>query len=127
MVEWSITTDCKSVGFGLRRFESFPAHKLIMENIPNQPVNLERYYALKDKFNRYIEEADPDFVDSIFMEIFPELQTNLLAKYPKATSYAFFHILGGSTINNSIGTIEHEDFPGEDSVELFIDNLMNQK
>lgn len=26
MVEWSITTDCKSVGFGLRRFESSPAH-----------------------------------------------------------------------------------------------------
>ncbi len=26
MVEWSITTDCKSVAFGLRRFESSPAH-----------------------------------------------------------------------------------------------------
>ena len=26
VVEWSITTDCKSVAFGLRRFESFPAH-----------------------------------------------------------------------------------------------------
>ena len=28
MVEWSITTDCKSVAFGLRRFESFPTHKM---------------------------------------------------------------------------------------------------
>ncbi len=27
VVEWSITTDCKSVGFGLRRFKSFPTHK----------------------------------------------------------------------------------------------------
>jgi hypothetical protein len=27
VVEWSITTGCKPVGFGLRRFESFPAHK----------------------------------------------------------------------------------------------------
>ncbi len=27
MVEWSITTDCKSVGFGLRGFESLPTHK----------------------------------------------------------------------------------------------------
>ena len=27
MVERSITTDCKSVAFGLRRFESFPVHK----------------------------------------------------------------------------------------------------
>ena len=26
VVEWSITTDCKSVGFGLRRFESYPTH-----------------------------------------------------------------------------------------------------
>ncbi len=28
MVEWSNTTDCKSVASGLRRFESFPAHKI---------------------------------------------------------------------------------------------------
>ena len=28
VVEWSITTDCKSVAFGLRRFESFPTHNL---------------------------------------------------------------------------------------------------
>ncbi len=28
VVEWSITTDCKSVALGLRRFESFPAHKI---------------------------------------------------------------------------------------------------
>ena len=27
VVEWSITTDCKSVASGLRRFESFPTHK----------------------------------------------------------------------------------------------------
>jgi len=26
VVEWSITTDCKSVGFGLRWFKSNPAH-----------------------------------------------------------------------------------------------------
>ena len=28
VVEWSITTDCKSVALGLRRFESYPAHSL---------------------------------------------------------------------------------------------------
>src|SRR5690606_29816320 len=27
VVEWSITTDCKSVGFGLRWFESSPTHQ----------------------------------------------------------------------------------------------------
>ncbi len=98
-----------------------------MENIPNQPVNLERYYAFKDKFDNYIEEANPDLVDKIYMEIFPELKGSLLAKYPDATAYAFFHILGGSTLDNTFRAIEHEDFPGNDSVELFIDNLMNQK
>lgn len=98
-----------------------------MENIPNQPINLERYYAFKAKFDNYISSADPDFVDEIFLEIFPQQQASLLARYPDATSYAFFHILGGSTFNDSIRAIEHEDFPGNDSVELFIDNLMNQK
>ena len=29
VVEWSITTDCKSVALGLRRFESFPTHNFI--------------------------------------------------------------------------------------------------
>ena len=28
MVEWSITTDCKSVAFGLRRFESYSTHNV---------------------------------------------------------------------------------------------------
>ena len=29
VVEWSITLGCKPSGFGLRRFESYPAHQLI--------------------------------------------------------------------------------------------------
>ncbi len=33
VVEWSITTDCKSVAFGLRRFKSFPAHHMKEEKI----------------------------------------------------------------------------------------------
>src|SRR5262245_16372336 len=31
VVEWSITTDCKSVAFGLRRFESYPAHRIHLD------------------------------------------------------------------------------------------------
>ena len=27
VAKWSNATDCKSVGFGLRRFKSFPAHE----------------------------------------------------------------------------------------------------
>jgi hypothetical protein len=34
VVEWSITTDCKSVGFGLRWFESNPAHKTKKKSSP---------------------------------------------------------------------------------------------
>jgi 8-oxo-dGTP pyrophosphatase MutT (NUDIX family) len=32
VVEWSITTGCKPVGFGLRRFESSPAHTMEPSN-----------------------------------------------------------------------------------------------
>ena len=28
VAEWSIAIDCKSIAFGLRRFESYPAHNL---------------------------------------------------------------------------------------------------
>src|SRR3989344_1207987 len=31
VVEWSITTGCKPVAFGLRRFESSPAHQIPVE------------------------------------------------------------------------------------------------
>ena len=31
MVEWSITTDCKSVGFGLRGFESLSTHNVFSD------------------------------------------------------------------------------------------------
>ncbi len=30
MAEWSIATDCKSVAYGLRRFESCPTHQVIL-------------------------------------------------------------------------------------------------
>jgi hypothetical protein len=36
VVEWSITTDCKSVGFGLRWFESNPAHTSKHKNTPSE-------------------------------------------------------------------------------------------
>lgn len=51
----------------------------------------------------------------------------LREKYPDYESCAFYHILIGSTINEDIVKITYEDFPGKDSVELFIDNLINQK
>ncbi len=45
VVEWSITTDCKSVAFGLRRFESYPAHN---QNTPvSQGVFLHPVWGLE--------------------------------------------------------------------------------
>lgn len=32
VAEWSIALDCKSGAFGLRRFESFPAHHMLYHN-----------------------------------------------------------------------------------------------
>ncbi len=49
MVEWSITTGCKPVGFGLRWFESNPAHK---ENAPERGLYLftiSRVYSFRMK------------------------------------------------------------------------------
>ncbi len=115
MVEWSITTDCKSVGFGLRRFESCPAH---MESPEKPKYSQERFDALKERFNN----ADLFGSDEVAW-----MAEGLRIKYPDYESYAFYHILSGSTIDESIAPIKYEDFPGEDSVELFIDSLINPK
>jgi len=45
---------------------------------------------------------------------------NLLSTYPDARDYLFFHLLIGSTSPMGLSQI---DFPGDDSVELFINNL----
>lgn len=45
----------------------------------------------------------------------------LLKKYPDARYYRLFHVLSFSTVSNV--EFEKFDYPGEDSVEIFILNL----
>lgn len=44
----------------------------------------------------------------------------LLKKYPDARDYRLFHILIGSSVDREM---EKFDFPGDDSVEQFINSL----
>ena len=49
----------------------------------------------------------------------------LKSKYPDFLKYAMYHVLGFGSISKSMGVI-HDDFPGEDSVELFVNNLVKK-
>ena len=89
------------------------------EAIPEQRYSKEKFDGL---YKKYSES------EYFFSEEALERAKYLRGKYPNATSYAFFHILGASGIDESTyGVITHEDFPGEDSVEMFIDNLTSGK
>ena len=115
MVEWSITTDCKSVAFGLRRFESFPAH---MENIPH-PFLPEKWTKLKERlalFASFLSHEKNLELHEKMLRKYIELKS----KYPDAAKYQAYHAL----INSSAPEMPYDDFPGEDSVEAFIDNLI---
>ncbi len=46
--------------------------------------------------------------------------------YPHVENYVFWHVLAGSTIFDN-AMIHTEDFPGNDSVALFIDELANSE
>jgi hypothetical protein len=52
-------------------------------------------------------------------------QSHLEQKYPNVRRYRIFHELIGSSEDDP--DMIREDFPGEDSVELFIDSLINSK
>jgi hypothetical protein len=92
-----------------------------MEGTPEQlNYSKERFDALKEKW----------LTSDFFMgDEASEFGKYLMNQYHDFDQYAFWHVLGGSSIDNKSQNkpILHEDFPGEDSVELFIDNLMNQK
>lgn len=97
-----------------------------MEKIPQPAYSEERYKELREKMIVFVESlSDDEAMDVI--EKFNERGISLLEKYEDARDYAFFHALIGSSGIDKMLNIKHEDFPGEDSVELFIDNLMNQK
>jgi hypothetical protein len=97
VVEWSITTDCKSVGFGLRRFESCPAH---MEGeskyIPKEFS--EEAKTFKQRMNRLNISGDIQKSIELFDEAAIKMQ-ELLQKYSdeEIRKTELFHVVSGST------------------------------
>lgn len=82
-----------------------------------------------------VEEARQRFLE-IHRSLPPEKQGELMEKrmqfgielgkkYENAREYALYHVLIGSTIANP-NSIKEWDFPGEDSVELFMDRLTDE-
>ena len=66
--------------------------------------------------NKNFEETDRFQIELI------EYVAYLRRKYADAEKYAMFHVLGGSSIDPKIG-VTNEDFPGDDSVEGFLEKL----
>ncbi len=69
--------------------------------------------------------------DSSLKELL-KLQTELVhkvdmlrQKYPDAESYAMFHVLGGSTPGGN-NPVKYDDFPDDDSVEKFVNDLVER-
>ena len=56
------------------------------------------------------------------MDEIAEFQRRLVKKYPRAMDYALLHALIGSTLIKK-GIYTYEDFPGDDSVEKFMNDL----
>jgi hypothetical protein len=46
--------------------------------------------------------------------------------YPNYSDYKIYHVLSGSTIRDSRTDVEENDFPGEYSVENFLENLARE-
>lgn len=96
-----------------------------MENIPKHNYPLEKYQDLRQKFEDFAMSLPPkeqiDLLDKRMM-----MGMHLQSKYPDAKKHTFYHLLIGST-GLEFFDIIGDDFPGEDSVEAFIDSLINSK
>lgn len=119
VVEWSITRDCKSLAFGLRRFESCPAH---MDKEPKFYSNESLSQKYRDKLNQIALDKGDQYLMDLF-DIIRAKSDDLRGKYgDDVYKYSLYHVLIGSTMNPDFGVIG-DDFPGDDSVALFIDEL----
>jgi hypothetical protein len=127
VAEWSIALDCKSGAFGLRRFESFPAHQY-MESLEKEIENKfseEKYQELRSYWTDISEKTEQlsneDF-DSLHDKKDKKVE-DLRSKYSDPQNYATWHILGGSSVVPSMTYVVFNDFPKPDSVEDFLDEL----
>jgi len=74
---------------------------------------------LKDKLLKFVNIEDFDLFSKI-QERIVDFADRLRKKYPDFQDYSFYHLLAGSTLR---GECPKKDFPGDDSVERFINLL----
>ncbi len=95
-----------------------------MESPERPKLSFEELEAkIRDFKNHHISLPDEEIFD--IQNKIAKYAKDLEEKYPDARKHRIFHVLIGSSENCS--DMIKEDFPGEDSVESFIDNLLNQK
>ncbi len=98
------------------------------EKFPNAPeYNHEKVEKFRKVYGEILHKLIARSGDD-FTEI-ENLQTDLVqkvrdleSKYPNAVRYGMFHIMGGSTIPENLPAL-YDDFPGDDSVEKFLNDL----
>jgi hypothetical protein len=93
-----------------------------MEKIPKFHYNEGLLQEYKDRLGKIIDEVSDNNL-SILHDKIREKSDNLLAKYGREVhKYSFYHALASSTMDADWEIIA-DDFPGDDSVAKFIDEL----
>jgi len=91
-----------------------------MKNIfENKPENNSKEEIIKKKLGELVNAEDFDVFTKAQDKIVGFTE-KLREKYPDYQNYGFYHLMIGSTPR---GECAKKDFPGEDSIEKFIDSL----
>jgi hypothetical protein len=89
---------------------------------PENSIESENEITVRLKVKLSQKYAEPLEQKMKTVEHIADYADRLRAKYPDPTAYRLFHILGFSTPDPSI-SFTNFDFPGEDSVQAFIERL----
>jgi len=100
-----------------------------MEKQPKQelaPFNEEKIAELSEKLESARAVAKNSGRDKYvnFIKKWSEFGDNLRRNYPDCQGYRLFHVLSGSSVDEN--QCDKFDFPDEDSVEKFINELPTQ-
>ncbi len=94
-----------------------------LENIDEKNLETEKINILKTKISNFLHilcsKKDVAGLDE-FLQRQTEFVDNLKKKYPDCEKYRFYHLFVGSTPWEDCPKF---DFPGEDSIEKFIESL----
>jgi hypothetical protein len=94
----------------------------MIERIPQHHYSIEDYERVRQKKTHLFDLISDDKLLEIHDELVKRAEY-LESKYPNANEYAMYHVLIGSTIGERM-SIMYDDFPDDDSVELYLDNLI---